>query len=167
MKLEDLVNMVSLDTLARLESFAIDYRTISIAANTSQARREDVAIKVDRLSDLRPDYIQFLQGLTKLGIVHISKADEIPLAEILSQCRSLSYIQVECEWKRSLDVVNLVVSTRQKIIEQGGPFSLRTFELMNKDLMPFDVLASRDDNTHIQCHLSFPVEYSNSFDMRT
>jgi hypothetical protein len=167
MKLQDLVDMVSLDTLARLESFAIEYRTVSIAANISQGRKEDVAVKIDRFCDLRPDYIRFFQGLTKLGIVHISKADESPLAEILSQCRSLSYLQVGCEWKRSIDVVNLVVSTREKIIEQGGPFSLRTFELMDKDLTPFEVLASRDDNTHIQCHLSFPAEYSNSFDMRT
>ncbi|KAK3807235.1 MAG: hypothetical protein J3Q66DRAFT_418261 [Benniella sp.] len=170
MKFQDVMGMVILDTLTKLESFKIDYRKISTAANISHGRIENVAITIERFGDLTPDYIQFIQEnrLTKLVVITHTpqKADESRLTEVLRQCPLLTHLQVGSYWKRSLAIVNLVLSTREKIIAQGGSFSLRTFELMDQDLAPFDMLASRDKKTHIQSHLSFPKD-SNSFEMRT
>ncbi|KAK3807236.1 MAG: hypothetical protein J3Q66DRAFT_418262 [Benniella sp.] len=166
---QDVMDMVYLDTLTGLETLTIDYRNISITAGLVQCGIQDMAVQIKRLSDLGFDYLKVIQDnrITKLATTHIpQEGDESQFTEILSKCPLLSHLQVGCEWKHTLIIINMVLSVREKIIKQGSPFSLRTLDFVDQDHTPFDVLASRDDNTHIQCHLSFPKD-SKSFDMRT
>ncbi|KAK3821143.1 MAG: hypothetical protein J3Q66DRAFT_426107 [Benniella sp.] len=169
MNLQDVLGIVDSATLTKLESSTIDYGYGPITANVSQGRIQEVAMDIERLGDLSSGYIKFIQGnrLTKLYIKHTPQAaDQNLLTEILSQCPFLGYLQVGCRWDRSLAIVNLMVSVREMILEREGSSSLRIFELMDEGLIPFDELGSRDDNTHIQSHLSFSGD-SNSFEMRT
>ena len=125
-------------------------------------------MEIERLSDLNLDDLRFIQEnhLARLTIKEAPQEAETQLTEFLTQCPSLSHVRVGCEWKRSLAIVNLVLSTRENIIAQNGSLNLRTFEVMDEGLTPFDKLADRDYNNHIQCHISFP-DNSNSFEMRT
>ena len=169
MNLQDVLGMVAKATIPKLESFTIDYRHGPITANFLQGRIQEVTMNIERLNDLSSDYIKFIQGngLTKLRIKNTPQAaDQNLLTEISSQCPFLGCLQVGCRWDRSLALVNLMVSIRERILEQSGPSSLRIFELMDESLEPFNELGSRDDISHIQSHLSF-LEGSSSFDMRT
>ncbi|KAF9363499.1 hypothetical protein BGX34_004009 [Mortierella sp. NVP85] len=169
MKIQDLVNMVMSEDISTLESFSVNCRRLSLCTTFSQGSMQDMTMTIERLSDLNLDDLGFIQNiyLTRLMIKYTpQEVDESRFTEILRQCPALSYLQVGCEWKRSLAIANLVLSTRERNFEQGDSFGLRTVDLMDEDLIPFDELAHLDNNTHIQCHLSFP-EGSDSFDMRT
>ena len=167
--LQDLMNLVTSETPSTLESLSIHCQRLTLKAGFSEGKTQDMTMTIERLVRLNSDDLRFIQenSITKLTIKNTPyEAHENRLTEILTQCPLLSHLQVGCEWSRSLIIVNLVLSTRASIIAQGGSFSLRTVELMDEGPTPFNVLASRDDNTHIHCRLSFP-EDSDSFDMRT
>ncbi|KAF9361902.1 hypothetical protein BGX34_006840 [Mortierella sp. NVP85] len=167
--LQDLMNLVTSEIPSTLESFSIHCQRLTLKAGFSEGKTQDMTVIIERLVRLNSDDLRFIQenSITKLTIRNTPhEAHETRLTEILTQCPSLRHLQIGCEWRRSLIIIILVLFTRARIIVQGGSFGLRTVELMDEGPTPFDVLASRDDNTHIQCHLSFP-EDSDSFDMRT
>ncbi|KAK3821077.1 MAG: hypothetical protein J3Q66DRAFT_425997 [Benniella sp.] len=169
MTIQDLVNMVMSEDISTLESFSVNCRRLTLCTTFSQGTMQDMTMSIERLSDLNLDDLGFIQNihLSQLTIKHTpQEVDESRLTEILRQCPTLSYLQVGCEWRRSLAIADLVLSTRERNFEQGDPFGLHTVELVDEDLTPFDELAHLDNNTHIQCHLSFPGS-SDSFDMRT
>ncbi|KAF9353191.1 hypothetical protein BGX34_011742 [Mortierella sp. NVP85] len=166
--LQKLLSLVPSETLTELESLTVEYTDTLIIACFSQGRIQDVTVDIQSLGKISPGFVKFIQGshLTKLSIKHTQEADEDQLVTMLSQYPSLSCLKVGCNGNRSLAIINLVVSTRKRIIEQGCLFSLRVFEVMDEGLTPFDELGSRDDNIHIQSHLVFP-DGSDTFDMRT
>ncbi|KAF9348110.1 hypothetical protein BGX34_002667, partial [Mortierella sp. NVP85] len=167
---QNVMDIVNMGTLMELKSFVIDYKNVPLTANIAQGRIQDIALTVERLSDIDSDTIKTIhQGrLTRLAIKYTPlEEDDIRLTEILHDCPSLCRLQIGCRGIRSLAIINLVIATREKILTQGDSHSLSTFELMDEGLEPFDVLALRSKfYTPIQSHLSFS-KGSKSFEMRT
>ncbi|KAK3821131.1 MAG: hypothetical protein J3Q66DRAFT_332684 [Benniella sp.] len=167
---QDVMDIVSMETLTELKSFVIDYRNVPMIANIAQGRIQDIALTVERLGDIDSETIKTIQQgrLTRLAIKHTPlEEDDIRLTEILHHCPSLSHLQVGCRGIRSHAIISLVIATRIKVLTQGDSHGLSTFELMDEGLEPFDVLDLRSKSyTHIQSHLSFS-KGSNSFKMRT
>ncbi|KAG0221465.1 hypothetical protein BGX31_009816, partial [Mortierella sp. GBA43] len=67
---------------------------------------------------------------------------------------------------RAPTIIELVISTREKIYQEGGVNGLRTFELTDGELIPFDEYDDCDTTTQIRAHVSFRDDQS-LFDMRT
>ncbi|KAF9362956.1 hypothetical protein BGX34_005199 [Mortierella sp. NVP85] len=166
--LQDLMTLATSETPSTIESFSVVCRGLSLNADFSEGGVQDMAMTIAQLDGLYPNDLRFMKEahLTRLTVKRSSPVAEAGLAEILRQCRFLNHLQVGCASNRSIDIVKLVVSTREDIITQNGSFSLRTFKLMDENLTPFDVLASRDKVTYIQSHLSFQ-EDSKEFEMQT
>ncbi|KAF9355254.1 hypothetical protein BGX34_010566 [Mortierella sp. NVP85] len=162
------MEMVISKNLSDLELLTVDYGHVSTTANFAQGRIQDVTMMAERLGDISEDNFKAIprNRLTRLEIRSVPyEREDTHLIEILRQSSSLRHLQVGCKWTRSLAIVKLVVGTRETILKRGESFSLRTFELMDEGLVPFDVLANRDFS-QIQAHLSFS-EDSDSFEMRT
>ncbi|KAK3821863.1 MAG: hypothetical protein J3Q66DRAFT_427847 [Benniella sp.] len=167
MKLQDLVNMATSENPSNLESFSVVCQRLNLNACFSEGRTHDMAMGIKELAHLNLEDMRFIMEnhLTWLAIQHTPRAgDGSRLTKILNQCPFLSHLKVGCKLERSLVTINLVLYTRESIIAQGRLFNLRTFELANENLDPFDVLNGHDGQ--LQCHLSFP-EGSRSFNMRT
>jgi len=167
MKLQNLAKLATHDALPKLELLKIDVKDVSFSGNILL---QEVDLTIKQLSGLYSTALKFFQRdqLTRLTIRQTPlRNDENPLIDILSKFPSLSHLVIGCEGSRAFAVINLVVSTREKILEQGGSSNLRTFELMDNDLAPFETsIVYYDNHTHIQSHLSF-TEGSKSFNMRT
>ncbi|KAG0246590.1 hypothetical protein BGX31_000568 [Mortierella sp. GBA43] len=168
MNLQNLVDIAK-GGRGKLESLSANYGRLAISGDFAQGRIQSMSMSVERLCGLRPDDLRFiLQGhLSQLTIRTTPReADEGQLTNILCQSLQLSQLQIGCDGVRSPSIINLVVSARETILRDRGSSSLRTFELMEDNLAPFDMLAECDDKMHIQSHLSFPG-HTDSFDMRT
>ncbi|KAK3821127.1 MAG: hypothetical protein J3Q66DRAFT_148131 [Benniella sp.] len=162
------LEMVISKNLPDLELLTVHYGYVTTTANFVQGRIQDVTMVVERLGDISEDNFKAIprNRLTRLELKNAPyEREDDHLIEILSQSSSLSHLQVGCKWSRSLAIVKLVVVTRETILKRGETFSLRTFELMDEGLVPFDELGSRD-SSQIQAHLSFS-EDSDAFEMRT
>jgi len=162
------MEMVISKNLPDLELLTVDYGCVSTTANFAQGRLQDVTMMVERLGDISEDNFKAIprNRLTRLEIKNTPhEREDTHLIEILSQSSSLRHLQIGCKWSRSLAIVKLVVVTRETILKRGDSFSLRTFELMDEGLVPFDELGNRD-SSQIQAHLSFS-EDSDAFEMRT
>ncbi|KAK3821037.1 MAG: hypothetical protein J3Q66DRAFT_425935 [Benniella sp.] len=182
-RLQCLLDMAVSETPGELESFSIVCQRLSMAVSLICGKTRDaftalgssrgVVRKVDMtittLGDLSTDDFAFIQHvhLSRLTIRQISQeADGDRLIDIMRSSPSLNHLQLGCAGESSLSVVDLVISTRDGILQERDSYCLRTFELMDKGLVPFDILASCDDKLHVQSHISFP-EDSSPFDMRT
>ncbi|KAF9357292.1 hypothetical protein BGX34_009447 [Mortierella sp. NVP85] len=162
----NIVELVTSKGQLKLESLRIDSKEISFTAGVLYGRLKDVELTVARIENLG-SAIGFdqQQHLTRLAIRPTPQEGQ--LTYVLHYCPSLTHLQVGCNGERSLAMINLVVSEREKILKDRGSFSLRVFDLMGENLAPFDVHADRNAHrTHIQSHLSFS-EDTKSFDMRT
>ncbi|KAI8347751.1 hypothetical protein B0O80DRAFT_532833 [Mortierella sp. GBAus27b] len=169
MELRSLIQIATSETLQDLEKVSINNGKILLTANVSQRATQDMTMDIARLGNLNPSDATFI---STGHIVHLTiqftlqEADEDRLATILQHSPKLAYLGIGCEGRRAAAVVNLVTSTREKILQEGGSSALRTFELMDEKMTPFDVHGECDNFTHIQIHVSF-AENSSTFDMRT
>ncbi|KAK3821120.1 MAG: hypothetical protein J3Q66DRAFT_438038 [Benniella sp.] len=153
--------------LPKIELLKIDGGDLFVTAGVSDGTILDVNIIIKSLDELGSNDYKFIleNRLTKLAIKFTPReADDLQLTNILRQCPLLSHLQVGCEGKRSLDLINLVLEERKWTLDGTGASSLHKFELMDEDLVPFDKLANRDKSTHVQSHITFH-DGSNSFDM--
>jgi hypothetical protein len=169
MELHRLIQIATSETLRDLEKVSINYGKILLTANVSRRVTHDMTMDIARLSHLNLSDITFIRTgyIVRLTIQFTpQEADEDRLATILQHSPNLSYLGIGCEGRRAAAVVNLVTSTREKILQEGGSSALRTFELMDEKMTPFDMHGECDDSTHIQIHVSF-AENSSTFDMRT
>ncbi|KAG0217859.1 hypothetical protein B0O80DRAFT_533517 [Mortierella sp. GBAus27b] len=168
MGLEDLVGILELEPHGRLEQLSIDYRRFSVFVDFSYCKAQDTTVNIERLCDLGPNDLPVIQksDITRLSIRHAMEADADRLVDIMRCSPSLDHLEIGCEEEHSLAILNLVISTREKILQETAEYGLHTLELMDQDLVTFDVLADCDDRNHIQAHVSF-IHHSNSFDMRT
>ncbi|KAF9941725.1 hypothetical protein BGZ65_001853 [Modicella reniformis] len=158
-----------LGRLQKLESLKIESRGRSIAASVSQGKMKVTGLIIRRLVDFDFDQYKFIRkdhlcNLTRLAIKYTP--DEDPLADVLLHCPRLSHVQIGCKSERVLAIINRVISTRERILQEERSSCLRTLEMMIVGLKSFDVLADCDDYTYIQSILSF-AEDSNAFGMRT
>ncbi|KAF9935789.1 hypothetical protein BGZ65_003007, partial [Modicella reniformis] len=156
-----------LSKLQKLESLTIDCGKRSITASVSQSKVLEVDMTIERLQDLSLDDFDFIKKdhLTRLTVKYTTPYEN-RLATVLSHYPRLHHLRIGCKSVHILAIINRAISTREKILQSIGSSCLRTVELMEEELIPFDLLADCDDKTHVHSILSF-AEDSNSFDMRT
>jgi hypothetical protein len=159
----------TLEKLPQIESLKIDQGFISVKVSTSKGEIQNATPDIDRPGDLNSDNLKVISKpqLTMLmTIPSLLEEYEDQFYDILRQCPALHHVRIGCKSNRSLAILDSVVLIRNDIIQKRGSCGLRTFELMDEQLVPFDTLAERGFDTQIQSHLSFH-EGSKSFDMRT
>ncbi|KAG0232826.1 hypothetical protein B0O80DRAFT_275073 [Mortierella sp. GBAus27b] len=147
---------------------SVDCGRLSLTADANQGS-QDVAVTIKHLTDLTMDDIDFIQqcNITKLTIKHTPKAtDESQLANILQTCPQLKELYIGCLGDRVLIIINFVISTREKSLQNGKPIALRTFQVADEELAPFDWYRTWDKQDHIEATLSFSDD-SIKFDMDT
>ncbi|KAF9945415.1 hypothetical protein BGZ65_010772, partial [Modicella reniformis] len=165
-----LVKMTTVDILCKFESLKINYGELCFIARFSQGKSQDAELTIARLDEINSDYLEFIQKyhLSRLAIRYTPlETDEDQLTDILHSSPRLSQLQIGCKSERFLSITNLMITTREKIVQDRGSSSLDSIELMGENLVPFDIYGECDyNNTYIQSHLSF-TEDSNSLGMRT
>lgn len=62
--------------------------------------------------------------------------DEARLVDILQAGTKLRDLRIGCVGQRSFNIINLILSTREKTLQNGGLFTLRTLEVMGEGLVP-------------------------------
>jgi len=167
MKFQDVVGMAT--SICKIKSLRIDYRELSIKIGVSQGVTQKVDMAITTLGVLSLQDVEFIKQrhLTRLTTWYDQGlGDEIWWIEFIRSSQSLTHLQVGCKGEFALSLVDLVVSNRNDTLQRRGSCSLRTFELMDNPLVPFDVLANRDATLHIKSHITFPDD-SITFDMRT
>jgi len=169
LKLQDLLQMTTSDILGNLESLKADWGELSFAASILNGNIQDVDLTIGRINDLNSGDLDFIQKehLTRLGIMFTpSKEDDTQLADVLRSYPRLSYLRIGCKPGRCLAIVDLVISTRERILQEIGSCCLRTFELMEEKLVPFHNFGCPYYSSRIQSRLSF-TDNSTDFDMCT
>ncbi|KAG0246592.1 hypothetical protein BGX31_000570 [Mortierella sp. GBA43] len=158
-----------LGKLRKLESLRIDHGNLLLTAMISEGKIQDMSLTMKRLADLSDEDFTFVLkcNLTRLDIEYTPQdAEESRLESIIRQCPRLNTLRVGCVEERCLAVIKLVVSKRTALIQGAGPSRLRTFELMNEKLVPFDKYADFNDSIAIHAIISF-TEDSSIIDMCT
>ncbi|KAG0213689.1 hypothetical protein BGX31_001223 [Mortierella sp. GBA43] len=156
-----------LKRIQTLESLRISREELSITAGFSKGKIKTVDLTIPRLGDLDDNDLKFVrrEHLAQLSIKDVQSNEVDQLEELLRGTTSLKHLQIGCHYESSLTVVDRVISTREKIIQDTGSSCLQTFELMKESLVPFST-TSHDESDHIQSRISFQ-DGSNDFDMRS
>ncbi|KAI8347765.1 hypothetical protein B0O80DRAFT_465126 [Mortierella sp. GBAus27b] len=142
---------------------------LSLSTRDSHSAAQDVELTIERLLDFRTRDFKFIQGIhpTRLVITYTpQEADEGRLATILRHSPKLAHLKVGCKGHRVPAIFDLVIETREGILKEDRSSGLRTFELLEEGLIPFDSCIACDDSTYIQTHVLF-TDNSTKFDMET
>ncbi|KAG0220711.1 hypothetical protein B0O80DRAFT_502550 [Mortierella sp. GBAus27b] len=159
------ITMGILSKLLRLQHLTINYGEISMASKISDSRIQDVDLTVERVSDLSSNEFKIIpqDRLTRLTIKDTSQeTEERYLVDILGYWTRLNHLRIGCEGSRALTIIDIIIADEG--VRRIRP--LRTFELLDKALAPFDESGECDDSTHITIKLSF-TEDTTSFGMQT
>ncbi|KAG0227225.1 hypothetical protein BGX31_007055 [Mortierella sp. GBA43] len=147
----------------------MDFGRLLLAVTTSHRGVRDTVAIVTRLGDLSPEDIEFIQQccLTKLTIKSTpQEADDNRLVSIIRQSPRLKELHIGCHGGRSLEVIKLVISAREKIYQCGGKSSLQFFKVADEGLQPFNLYKEHDEQEHFAATVVFSLE-SAVFDMDT
>ncbi|KAI8358168.1 hypothetical protein B0O80DRAFT_444147, partial [Mortierella sp. GBAus27b] len=135
----------------------IDCGRLSLKTDNSR-NVQDVVMTIKRLADLTTDDIEFIRqcNLIKLSIEYMpATTDEDRLVNILQQSLNLKELRIGCRGERSHAIINLIVSTREKALQDGKSTALHTFELMEEELKPFNFHRTWDEHIYISATLTF------------
>ncbi|KAF9945370.1 hypothetical protein BGZ65_010837, partial [Modicella reniformis] len=119
--------------LNSFNSLSLDFERHSMTSVISQGEVKDVNMKIVRLGDLSLDDFEFIKQchIVRLEIQHTpQQADEDRLVSILQHIRKLKELHIKCLDERSLSIIDLVISTREKVFQSGESLALTTFKLM-------------------------------------
>ncbi|KAG0208013.1 hypothetical protein BGX31_002449, partial [Mortierella sp. GBA43] len=158
-----------LGKLRKLESLKFYNGNLLFTARVSKGNLQDKSLTIERLGYLGTEDVMFIQqgDLLQLAIECApQEADENQLRDIIRHNPKLATIRIGCIERRCRSVVNLVISTREALLQEGGACHLRTFELMDERLLPFDEATHFNETTIIHSVVSF-TEDSAVFSMRT
>jgi len=150
-------------------SLVLDLGRFTLSTSITQDGTRDIEIEMDKLGDLTHEDLSSLLRCqhNKLTIRNTPQCtDEDRLINILQRCAKLEVLRIGCLAERSLAIVNLVKSTRKKILRNGKPSSLRTFKLMGAGLIPFNSYDSFGGYDRIVSTMAFSKDGSG-FDMHT
>ncbi|KAG0207206.1 hypothetical protein BGX31_002615, partial [Mortierella sp. GBA43] len=168
--LEAVIKFIELQWTNDKPSLTVDCGRFSLAVNVSQGH-QDVIMTIKGLSDLAVDDVEFIRecDLTELMIGRTPNTeDEGRLTDILRLAK-LERLRIECQADRSLAMINLVISGREEMLQDGKSTALRTLHLSDEELEKIDVDKSLEDLVtvnHIATTLTFS-EGSPKFDMDT
>ncbi|KAF9995571.1 hypothetical protein BGZ65_008799 [Modicella reniformis] len=155
--------------LNNIDSLVLDFGRLSLATGVSSDGIQYMKIEVGILSDLTSVDLEFIKHChhKELGIKNTPlKTDKNQLVNILQHSCKLEVLRIGCLANRTSAVINLVTSTREKTLQRGESVPLRTLEMMDEGLVPFDVFGIADNHNHIATTLKF-TEDSKVFDMCT
>ncbi|KAK3821172.1 MAG: hypothetical protein J3Q66DRAFT_332747 [Benniella sp.] len=192
MQLQDLVTLVTSDTLYGLDLLSVSCGNVYVNARTSHGTIQDMGMTIEQLSRLGPDDLAFIQQghLTRLTIRDVpSKISESQLAQILLYNPRLSHLHIGRKEEPSLaiasqhhmrpqDLVKMATSNtlsnlESLLIEYGsvsitGSVSHNKIQEMTMTIGCLDNLGSDDYSFIEQGHLSRLVisETSQEIDKR-
>ncbi|KAF9970768.1 hypothetical protein BGZ65_010892 [Modicella reniformis] len=154
LRLQDLLKMVTADSLTKIESLSINYGRMTLTRSILQGETQEMTMTIEQLQGLTSDDLIFIQQghFSRLAIRHApQKADEEQLADILYTIPRLSHLQIGCKSECFLAIINFMTTTRGKVVLDRGPSYLHSIELMGENLVSFDILGVCDNyNTYIQ-----------------
>ncbi|KAI8358150.1 hypothetical protein B0O80DRAFT_275118 [Mortierella sp. GBAus27b] len=130
---------------------------------------QDATMTIKNLSGLAETDIDFIRqsNLTKLKISHApGPKDEQRLRAILRQSPQLEELSIGSIDNRAPAIIDLVISERERMLQNGEPTALRIFELMEDGLEAFKLDRKWDLANHITATLTF-TEGSKKLDMDT
>ncbi|KAG0225575.1 hypothetical protein BGX31_007593, partial [Mortierella sp. GBA43] len=130
---------------------------------------QDLSMTVDRLGDLTMEDLDFISqwNPTQFAIKFTPQSeDEDSLNTIIQKGSKLKRLCIGCGGKRSLDLINLFISAREKILQDEKSTARSTFELMEEGLKSLDMNRDWDNHDHIAATLTFS-EGSIKFDIDT
>ncbi|KAI8358800.1 hypothetical protein B0O80DRAFT_441475 [Mortierella sp. GBAus27b] len=169
MKLHDLVNIATSNATSKFESLTIEYDDLSMTASVLQGRLQDVKLTISKLCDLTSDAFDFMQRehLVQLSIKYTPmKDDDNQLCSIISRVPSLSQLRIGSKADRSLQLIELVMQHRSRVLQETGSCGLAEFDLMEENLVAFNPLDSHDYENHVQSQIKF-YDGLHTFDMNT
>ncbi|KAG0222965.1 hypothetical protein BGX31_008774 [Mortierella sp. GBA43] len=150
-----------------IESLWIDFGRLSMTVHSiSQGEVKNVAIKIKRLSDLTLNDLDFIQQChpVLLEITHTpQREDEERLLKTLQHNITITRLHIGTYASRTLAVINLVVWTREMLLQSGHQPALRTLQVLNDGLTPYNV---NSDTFQITATVSF-ADGSTTFDMES
>ncbi|KAI8349169.1 hypothetical protein B0O80DRAFT_460956 [Mortierella sp. GBAus27b] len=164
MELQDFVKLVTPHNRC---SMAIGSDEYSVTVGISLGVIQEVDLTIVQLKDLGASGFRCIHKdyITRLSIKRTpQEEDEDQLVDILHQYKQLQHLRIGCHADRFHAVVDLVTQERNR--GEQGSSSLQTFELMRENLIPFDIVASCDQDIYIASCLSFS-ENSNVVNMNT
>ncbi|KAG0195443.1 hypothetical protein BGX31_006260, partial [Mortierella sp. GBA43] len=154
MELQSLTDFALSEDFRELETMSIKYPALSLEANISQGKVKRMAMTIDRLCNLSLNEVTFIQDgpLTHLAVQYTPREeDEVRLNAIL-QSRTLTKLKIGCEGDRAPAIITSVMAA---VRNEGAASSLRSFKLMEEELVPFDECGECDDSNHIETHVTF------------
>ncbi|KAI8349176.1 hypothetical protein B0O80DRAFT_532011 [Mortierella sp. GBAus27b] len=149
-----------------LESLKVSQEDVMVIAGNRKTRIQDADMSMQLPAVFVLDGSKAIQNehLTWMTIRNLPKNEVDRLADVLRSAPNLKHLRIGCGYEGRLAVIDRVISTRERIIQDTGSY-LRTFELMEGDLAPFST-SPYHLSDHTQSYMSFQ-DGSNIFDMRT
>ena len=124
------------DDFDGLKSLFLDFGRFTMSVKgISEVEVKDVAISIEGLSTLTLDELEFIQQCrsTALAISQTpQKKDDNRLVSLLQH--NVTTLRIDCDMKRYIAVIDLVCSTREKMLQSGYRPALRTFELVHPEI---------------------------------
>ncbi|KAF9997932.1 hypothetical protein BGZ65_006510, partial [Modicella reniformis] len=153
--------------LNSIDSLVLDFIRLLLSAGTSPDGTRYMKIEMEQLSDLTSDDLKFIHQYhhDQLTIKSTPKdTDEDRLVGIMQHSFKLEVLCIGCVAVRSPAVIDLVISTREKALQSGHSFPLRTLEMMDEGLIPCDSPCTY--RNRISSTVTFSSVFKE-FDMRT
>ncbi|KAF9963267.1 hypothetical protein BGZ65_004838 [Modicella reniformis] len=151
--------------LNNLKSLILDFGRLSVTISISHGEVKDMRAKVPQLKILTVDDAEFIKQCPgQLEVLQTpGQVDEERLVNILQHSPGLKELYIKCLGKRSIGIIDLVISTREKTIRNGGSSALRTLNLLadQETCDKYERLTCRDK---IKAKASFS-EGSAAFDI--
>jgi len=120
-----------------LESSSLDFGRFTMSAkDIFRYEIKDVVISISDTSAPTLDDLEFLQQCppATLAISKTQQKDDNHLADIFHHNLSITSLRIDCDLNRFIAVIDLVCSTREKILQSGIWPTLRMFELIHPEI---------------------------------
>jgi len=125
-------------SLNDLQSLSLDFgRFTMVIKDIFRGVLKDVAISIGDLSALTLDDMEFIQQCrpTTLALVEAPhEGGDDRLVSILQRSLSITNLRIECDMKRLMAIIDLVRSTREKLLQGESRPALHIFELIHPEI---------------------------------
>ncbi|KAK3822728.1 MAG: hypothetical protein J3Q66DRAFT_397206 [Benniella sp.] len=154
--------------LADLEVLKLDYEHFSTRVVVSRGTVQSAEMRVVHLCTLISQDIEFAcEGhLDKLEVEYTpQESDEGKLNDIVRLNPGIKSLEIGCRVSRATFIINIVISTREKAIQNGNKFAPCVFKLKEERLIPLD-WRRYPDYDRVATSISFPAN-SSDYTMRS
>ncbi|KAF9360370.1 hypothetical protein BGX34_007811 [Mortierella sp. NVP85] len=127
-----------LDDSDDLKSLFLDFGRFGMSVKgISEVKVKDLVVSIVDLSILTVEELEFIYQCRPTAFV-ISETppnkDERRLVSLLRHTLSITTLRIDCDIKRYIAVIDLVCSTREKMLQNGYRPALRMFELVHPEI---------------------------------